>query len=286
MTALALHPQTAQLIAAFAARPSHAVLVHGPVGSGKSALASQLAATILGLEVEKLGDYPYLLQLDGAAISSAAVEGVRQLEHFLSLRVLKVGVITRIVIITDAQVLSLQAQNALLKTIEEPPQATLLILTAPSQASLLPTISSRLQAIQVKRPSRQTLSEHFEAAKHGNPTLEQAYAISGGLAGLMSALLTNSDHPLRPATETARQLLQQTIYQRLLLVDDLTKQKTHVVNTLFILQQMAHARLQTTSGAPFRRWQLILKASYEASVQLNNSAQPKLVLDSLMLKLN
>lgn len=286
MTPLVTHPVTARQLAAFAAQPSHALLLHGPVGSGKSVIADQLAATILDLEPEQLADYPYSLRLDGTIISAAAIEGVRQLEHFLSLRVPKSGMITRIVIITDAQKLSRQAQNALLKTIEEPPLATLLILTAPNQASVLPTISSRLQVIQIKRPSQQALLDYFTDSKNTPTAVEQAYAISGGLPGLMAALLTNADHPLRPATETARNLLQQTIYERLLLVDELAKQKPHVINTLFILQQMAHASLQTTAGAQFNRWQLIMQASYEASEQLNLSAQPKLVLDALMLKLN
>ncbi len=286
MTPLVIHPLTARQIAAFGAQPSHGLLLHGPAGSGKSAVANQLAATILGLGPEQLTDYPYLLQLDGPTISSAAIEGVRQLEHFLSLRVPKTGAITRIVVITDAQALSRQAQNALLKTIEEPPQATLLILTAPSQASVLPTISSRLQAIQLKRPSHQAVVDYFTADKHAAKAIEQSYAISGGLPGLMAALLTNADHPLQPATETARKLLQQTVYERLLLVDELAKQKPHVINTLFILQQMAHARLQTTTGVQFIRWQQIMQASYEAAEQLDNSAQPKLVLDGLMLKLN
>lgn len=286
MKPLIIHPQTLQQLQLFAGRPGHAVLIHGPAGTGKSALAQHLAATILGKPLAELADYPYISQIVAPEISSVAIESIRQLEHFLSLRVPVSGTITRLVIIHDAQALSIQAQNALLKTLEEPPQATLLILTAPSPTSLLPTITSRLQIISVVRPSNGELVTYFNNAGHTASAINQAYAISGGLPGLMHALLSDADHPLKPATETARALLQQTVYERLLTVDELAKQKPHVLNTLFILQQMAHARLQSTTGPQFKRWQHILKVCYEASEQLSNSGQPKLVLDSLMLKLN
>ena len=286
MMPLIVHPQTTQQLQSFTARPGHALLIHGPVGTGKSALAQQLVATILNKSLAQLADYPYLMQLDAPAISAAAIENIRQLEHFLSLRVPATGEITRLVIIHDAQALSIQAQNALLKTLEEPPQATLIIMTAPSPASLLPTIASRLQAVSVVRPSQDELTTYFTADKHSASAVNQAYAISGGLPGLMYTLLNNNDHPLKPATETARTLLQQTVYERLLTVDELAKQKPHAINTLFILQQMAHARLQSTTGSQFKRWQHILESCYEASEQLSNSGQPKLVLDALMLKLN
>lgn len=285
MTQLIMHPLTERDTAAFIAHPSHAVLIHGPQGSGKGVVAEHLAASVLGFSAEQLADYPYQLTIDAPTISSSSKEAVSQLEHFLSLRVPKTGDVTRVVLITDAQALSLQAQNALLKTLEEPPQATLLILTADSQASILPTIVSRLQSIGVKRPSAEALVGYFKEAGHAVKLIEQAYAMSGGLPGLMQALLSDVDHPLQPATQVARELLQQTLYERLLTVDSLSKDKSLAVNTLFILQQMAHARLQNTTKAQFERWQSILQASYEASEQLINSAQPKLVLDSLMLKL-
>lgn len=60
----------------------------------------------------------------------------------------------RLVIMEDTSVMTHEAQNALLKTLEEPPEGAILILGAPSEANLLPTILSRCQIV--------VLTEHSE----------------------------------------------------------------------------------------------------------------------------
>lgn len=57
----------------------------------------------------------------------------------------------RVVIIEDISVMTIEAQNALLKTLEEPPEEAILILGTPSEANLLPTILSRLSIYHTPR---------------------------------------------------------------------------------------------------------------------------------------
>lgn len=61
------------------------------------------------------------------------------------------------VLILEAQNLTLEAQNALLKTLEEPPPQTKIYLTAPDESSLLPTVSSRCQVIFLASPQKSTI---------------------------------------------------------------------------------------------------------------------------------
>lgn len=65
-------------------------------------------------------------------------------------------------IILEAQNLSLEAQNTLLKTLEEPPESTLLFLTAPSRESLLATIGSRCSLLELPFEKVQTTFSKFE----------------------------------------------------------------------------------------------------------------------------
>ncbi|MEO8105326.1 MAG: AAA family ATPase [Candidatus Saccharibacteria bacterium] len=285
MSELIVHADTARLVAAFTAQPSHALLLAGRPGMGKASLAKSVAEQVLHLAPGGLPAYPYVRYItpdDGKAIG---IEMVRELEHFLSLRVPSPQAINRLVIIEDSHLLSIEAQNALLKTLEEPPLASVLIFTAQNEAALLPTIRSRMQTINVKRPALTELTEYFTAAGHSSPRIAQVQAISGGLPGLMSALLEQTDHPLLPATQRARQLLQQSTFERLASVDELAKQKTLCRDVLFILGQMSELQLKRTSGRDFAHWAAILRASYACDEALERNAQPKLALTHLMLQL-
>ncbi len=283
MSDLVTNPLTEIQIQSFINSPSHALILIGPVGSAKFDLAKSLSETILDIGDDKLDDYAYKLII-GNDEGSIGIESIRQFEHFLSLKVPRDTNFNRIVIIKNAQTLTLEAQNALLKTLEEPPVGTLLILTATHSQALLPTISSRAQLINVKRPSIDMLNKYFEKQGHTSDQIKQAYAISGGLPGLMQALLNkHEEHPLILATEKARQFLKATGYERLLLVDELAKQRELALDTVFILQQMAHLALQTSHGQTAKRWTAVMSAAFNTTNQLNESAQPKLALTNLAL---
>lgn len=80
---------------------------------------------------------------------SIGIDQVRKIKHFVGLR--PYSEIYKVAYIEEAQNLTIEAQNAFLKTLEEPPERTIIILTAPSIDSLLPTIISRCQIIYLKR---------------------------------------------------------------------------------------------------------------------------------------
>jgi replication-associated recombination protein RarA len=282
MNKLILLPTTRQQLDHFTSAPSHALLLLGPSGSGKQALAQATAEALL--DVPQLETYPYSTIVRAKPDATAiGIEAIRELEQFLALKVPRRHSPNRIVVIEDAHQLTIEAQNALLKTLEEPPQGTVLILTAHHEQALLPTIRSRTQALHVGKPERAALENHFNTFEAA--AIKQAYAVSGGLPGLMHALLNEADHPLTQATAQARQLLSQSTYERLLMVDTLAKQKPLATDLAFILQQMAHVSLQTAAGPAANSWQKVLMAAHTASEALAVSAQPKLVLTQLMLSM-
>lgn len=272
---------TQKEIGYFVEQPAHALLLIGPTGSGKASLAATLAEQVLGLNSGEFANYAYKMVLANDD-SSIGVEAVRQLEQFLSLKVPSHATTNRVIIIEDAQKLTLEAQNALLKNLEEPPQATIFILTTSHAQALLPTVQSRAASIEIKRPDKSQLQQYFEKKGFDEVSINRAYFISGGLPGLMTALLEESDHPLIQATEQARLLLQSSAYERLLLIDGLSKQRELAYDTILMLGQMAHVSL-LSAGQTAGRWQKILEASFTATKSLNMNAQPKLVLVNLAL---
>src|SRR4029077_2872691 len=77
--------------------------------------------------------------------SAIPVDEVRRLRSFLSHRATDDG--WRVVIVDDAKELNVNAANALLKSLEEPPQRTIFLLIAPAPGKLLPTIRSRCRML-------------------------------------------------------------------------------------------------------------------------------------------
>ena len=281
MSNLALHSLTERQLAAFRQVPAHALILTGPTGSGKLSLARQLAESILDLPPDSFVNYGYgliIAPVDGKAIG---IELIRQLEHFLSLKVPLQNDYNRAVIIADSHLLTIEAQNALLKTLEEPPDGTIIILTASQEKALLPTVRSRAVTMNVRRPERAALEAHFAKTQD----FDRAYVLSAGLPGLINALLTDEEHPLKTATVQAREFLSQPTYMRLGAVDELSKQRAQAINVLFVLQNMAHLSLQTATGLTAKRWQRILQAAYYTQAALLSNAQPKLALTQLMLQL-
>ena len=65
----------------------------------------------------------------------------------------------KIIFIQEAESLTIEAQNALLKTLEEPPSHTIIILSVPSEASLLPTIQSRCRIFHLPQEKTSPPSE-------------------------------------------------------------------------------------------------------------------------------
>ncbi|HET7320521.1 MAG TPA: AAA family ATPase [Candidatus Saccharimonadales bacterium] len=278
-----LHPQTVQQLEAMGSRPPHAVLVAGQPGIGKATVAITLAEQALNLAEGKLATYPYARHIRPVDNKAIGIENIRELEHFLSLKIPGSKPISRVVIIEDAHLMTTESQNALLKQLEEPPADTVIILTSAHEQALLPTIRSRVQTLMVKKPGQPEVMLFF-AGRAAESEVKQAVAISGGLPGLTAAMLSGDEaHPLMEAVSTARHLLQATPYERMLKVDDLAKQREASRDMCFVLMQMAHTAI--ANGSPSPRWQNILQAAYTAQEQLLASGQPKLVLSNLMLNL-
>lgn len=286
MNNLLLHATTERQLEDFLNRPSHAITLVAPTGSGKHSLALLLVSRLLAIEpsaVERQAYVKIIMAVEGKAIG---IESIRELEHFLSLKVPSREAVHRVVIIEDAHLLTTEAQNAFLKTLEEPPAGTVFILTSAHEQALLPTIRSRSPRLLITKPHYAALQAYFTKKYPEDSGVRQALLVSGGLPGLTDALLSQgNEHPLLPATEVARQLLARSTYERLAMVDELARDRTLCLNTLYILQQMSHLSLLTAKDAGVTRWLNVLKASYQAQSSLLNNAQPKLALTHLMLHL-
>ena len=119
-------------------RVGHAYLFVGPDGVGKRFLALQFAAAL----APRADLHVHRLQPDEGK-ASIPIEKIRGLHEWLSLKADH----RRGVVVEPADAMTEEAQNALLKILEEPPRGVTLLLATAAPAGLLPTIRSRCQTV-------------------------------------------------------------------------------------------------------------------------------------------
>jgi len=152
-------PAEEMLSAAREGRMAHGNLFTGPAGTGKRTLAALCAQTLLckGTELRPCGSCPPCLRvLSGnhpdiihiEPENSIGVDAIRALQDQIAVRTYEGG--WRIVIIHQADKMTIQAQNAFLKGLEEPPPQTAFFLLADSTSALLQTIISRCRIMRFR----------------------------------------------------------------------------------------------------------------------------------------
>lgn len=177
-----------------AGRFPHALLLEGPVGSGRRMLAEQIAraavcrceeasrrpcGTCAACRKEHHPDVTY----------AGSEEGLLRVDDIRSLReeafILPNESAYRVMILADAHLMTPQAQNALLKILEEPPSQVLFILTCDSRAQLLETIRSRCVCLSLSpvewEEALPVLRKRLPQAAEED--LRRAHSLFGGCIG-------------------------------------------------------------------------------------------------------
>ncbi|MBE5946770.1 MAG: DNA polymerase III subunit delta [Lachnospiraceae bacterium] len=141
---------------------SHAYIINGEVDSGKKMLAKAFATTLQCekggvepcdkcqscLQVET-GNHPDIITVTHEKAGVISVDEIReQVVESIGIKPYKSKY--KIYIVPDAQLMNIQAQNAILKTIEEPPEYGVILLLTSNLDKLLPTVQSRCMVLNTK----------------------------------------------------------------------------------------------------------------------------------------
>lgn len=204
-------------------RMPHAMIFAGLQGIGKSTMAFRFAKFLLSKKEDSgtslfgdapsassslasnpedqstrlilSGGHPDLMVIerkfeeDKGKYKDIDVEQAREIPSFLRLTPFMGG--WRIVIVDDADTMTRAAQNAILKTLEEPPANALIILIAHRPGMLIPTIRSRCRMIEFPTPDRNDFEALVKQAMPGTSPQDivALYNISGGSVGTSLRLM-------------------------------------------------------------------------------------------------
>ena len=213
-------------------RLSHAYILEGAYGSGKHTLAMSLAAAIACRQKDEpnaplpcctcpsckkiLGgnspDVIFIRREEGKA--TVGVDLIRELRQDVSIAPNELPV--KLYIVEDAHLMTEQAQNAFLLTLEEPPEYVVFLLLCETSAALLETVRSRAPTLRTEPIPTNTIASHLrhistEAASLAGSAPEEFSEITAAANGSIGRALELMDpkrrKPIVAKREAARELI-------------------------------------------------------------------------------
>lgn len=226
---------------------SHAYIFHGENGSGKKLLATMFAMT---LQCEEQGidpclkctsckkelnkNHPDIINVVHEKQNSIGIEEIRaQVTNDVAIK--PYGSRYKIYIINDAHLLTLQAQNALLKTIEEPPSYAIMLLLTNNIDALLPTIASRCVTLTIKAVKDGLVKEYLMEKLH-IPDYQADINASLAQGNIGKAEKITTSEEMSELTESALQILKygndMELYELVDMIKNLTHEKQNIYDYL------------------------------------------------------
>lgn len=300
-------------------RISHAYLFEGPSGTGKLATANAFAKAIFCLhpidgtacgECQQCRKFENGNQQDIRYIApegqSIKIDQIRQLQRDMSYRTTSAG--QMIYIVEQAEKMTVQAANSLLKFLEDPVSPVVAILISHNEQALLPTIRSRTMRIPFT-PLAPEIMLQLLVAEGISPTLARtAVHLSSGIDGAREILEKNGFAEIRSlviqlgkesiikyttAMVTAGQKLFKTEYAEqislvlqllLLWYKDMTQFQAGRNENIVFIDQLEWISEHAFSRS-FANWVTCMEYVLEADKRMRANVTPQLSFEQLLVKL-
>ena len=233
-----LHPESQRQYEQLLKHLPHALLIIGEKGRGASTIAKELATTHSPVVQEIVPEKDEKPDPDG----KIGVERIKQLYE----RTRSIVSSARIIVIHDVHSMTPQAQNAFLKLLEEPAPNTHFILAAHTRTSLLPTVLSRVQSLDL-RPitEEQSVTVMNDLGVTDAKKRAQLLFLAAGnpaeLTRLSDDEKTLADFAVRIAD--ARALLQSAPYEKLLIAHKYKDARADILRVMDMALQILRRTL-------------------------------------------
>lgn len=298
---------------------SHSYIFAGEKGSGKKLLSKVFAMT---LQCEKHGkepclqcssckkamnrNHPDIIYVSHEKPNSIGIEDIRE-QLIADVSIKPYTGPYKIYIVDEAEKLTVQAQNALLKTIEEPPAYAVILLLVNNAGSLLPTISSRCVTLNFKPVRDEVIKKYLMEELHvpdyqaevsvafaqGNVGKAKQIATAEDFSDMMDAvfriLKKGKDMEVYEMVDVIKALSEQkhTVYEYLDLFlvwfrDVLMFKATHEIDGLIFRQEYNDIRSRANRSS-YEGLETIIKAIETAKARLQANVNFDLTMELLFL---
>lgn len=274
-----VNKKTQSHIDSFASKPNSSLMIVGSKNSGINTIVSDLSDSLLSNSHK---NNVVKVSVEDKK-NSIGVEQIRELKQHLSTKVGAKG-IGRVAIVEDADKMTTEAQNGLLKLIEEPAQNTVVILMVHDISKLLDTIKSRCQMIKILPISKAEAEEYAKSKGTEQGEIKKLYTLSGGEAGLLEELLDNADSRTVQAVGEAKKFLSLSVFERLVLQSQYSK-STELRELLDSLGIISAAAMHSSARNRVSRWKDIITLVKACEKLIDSNTSAKLVFLKLSTNL-
>lgn len=277
------------------------LLFHGPVGVGKHTVARAWLRRLGCEEATGCGRCPSCIRYDSGNVADLefvgveegktllSIEQIRKLREWFSLAPYEAS--RRTAVVDDAHLMTEEAQNSLLKLLEEPPREGLLILVTNEPARLLETVISRVQSLYFPALRDEEVTAVLVQAGWERDRAEGAVALSQGSPGRALALGDEADE----LVERARELLDRRVgpftFAEAVCGSargaQLREVATRVVGTAIDLaaRDLSEALVDADDARP-ERFERVIALLIEAQRSIRGNISPRLLFESTKILVN
>ena len=299
---------------------SHAYILSGEEGMGKRTLAEAFALTLMcqdrhggepcgqchACKQVLSGNHPDVIDVTHEKPASIGVDDVRrQINDTVSIKPYSGGY--KLYIVDEAQKMTVQAQNALLKTIEEPPAYVVILLLTSNEEIFLPTILSRCVKLSLKPLTDEQVRSYLkDRLKVEGPQAEVYIAFARGNLGKAIDLSRSEDSQrfyeelaellknlkkedisqllerIKRWKDEGRDLYQCLDFMQMWYRDVLMYKTTKDINLLIFKDQFSAVK-EICTGSGYDGLERILTAIDKARIRLDANVNSELVMELLFL---
>jgi len=270
----------------------------GPSGVGKKAVAEFVAGNLFGVAPDKLNtqfDYTVIGQMFDEKTEKTKkdiiVDQMRDLRVILSRRSQIGG--WKVAVIEGAEKMNLEAANALLKTLEEPKEKTVLFLLTEDEKQLPETIVSRCQLIYFHPVQKDELKKFALEKGLAESKVNEMVENTNGLPGQLIRWLNNGEDYQTYLNEVKRfqSLFKAPFFEKIKKVEELFGDKTDHIATRENLQNVLNIWLVTVrESLKNNLWSPDKVLGVEKSIQnarkmLDQNIHPRLLVENILLQI-